>query len=108
MFLFRRLLILSHRYLGIAISLMCVVWFASGITMMYAGGMPQLTEQMRLERQALLDLSQVKLTPSEATQRLASPHSAADSTDIAWNGRSPELPMVLQRPAYRFRDQGRR
>ena len=34
---FRRSLILLHRYLGIALSLLFVVWFATGITMMYRG-----------------------------------------------------------------------
>ena len=47
MALFRRIVILSHRYLGIALSLLFVVWFASGITMMYAGGMPRLTPDER-------------------------------------------------------------
>ena len=52
MVLFRKAMILSHRYLGIALSLLFVVWFASGITMMYAGGMPRLTPDERLERLA--------------------------------------------------------
>ena len=34
----RRWLILSHRYLGIVLGLLFVVWFASGIGMIYAGG----------------------------------------------------------------------
>lgn len=87
-----RLVIFSHRYLGIAISLMCVVWFASGFVMMYAGGMPRITEQVRLERQAPLDLSQVKLTAAEAAQRL----EGDGGPDRA------ELLTVMQRPAYRF------
>ena len=52
----RKLLILSHRYLGIALSLLFVVWFGSGITMMYAGGMPRLSGDERLERLAPVDL----------------------------------------------------
>jgi hypothetical protein len=88
----QRLVIFSHRYLGIAVSLMCVVWFASGFVMMYAGGMPRVTEQVRLERQPRLDLSQVKLTPAEAAQRLEGGGEP---------GRA-ELRTVLQRPAYRF------
>jgi hypothetical protein len=35
--LFRKLLVLSHRYLGIALSLLIFMWFATGIVMMYAG-----------------------------------------------------------------------
>lgn len=91
----RTLLIFSHRYLGIAISLMCVIWFASGIVMMYAGGMPRVTEQLRLERLAPLDLSQVRLTAAEAAQRLE-----GEGSEVR-----PELLTVMQRPAYRF--QGR-
>ena len=51
----RRFLILTHRYLGIVLSLLIVVWFASGIVMMYAGGMPRLAPQLRLERLPQLD-----------------------------------------------------
>ena len=35
-----RWLILIHRYLGIPLSVLFVVWFASGIVMMYTGDMP--------------------------------------------------------------------
>ena len=38
--LFRRAAILAHRYLGIGLGLLVIMWFATGITMMYAGGMP--------------------------------------------------------------------
>jgi hypothetical protein len=93
MLLLRRLVILSHRYLGIATCLACVIWFASGIVMMYAGGMPRVTEQTRLERQPPLDLSQVRLSPAQAAQRLEGEGRAAAR---------PELLMVLERPAYRF------
>jgi hypothetical protein len=56
---FRRFVILSHRYLGIALSLIFVVWFASGITMMWWGGMPRLTADERLDRLPALDLRTV-------------------------------------------------
>ena len=48
--LLRKWLILSHRYAGIVLSLLVVMWFVTGITMMYAGGMPRLTPEMRLEK----------------------------------------------------------
>ena len=64
--LFRKSVILAHRYLGIALSLLFVVWFASGITMMYAGGMPRLTPDERLERLPPLDLSR---RPADAGAR---------------------------------------
>ena len=90
--LFRKFLILTHRYLGIVLSLLIVVWFASGIVMMYAGGMPRLTLQLRLERMLQLDVSRVRLTPSEAADR-------AGLQDAP--GRVA-LFSVMERPAYRL------
>jgi len=86
----RRVLILSHRYLGIALSLLVVMWFATGITMTYAGGMPRLAPEERLTRLAPLDLSQVRLTPAEAAER-----------GNVLGGRAV-LVNVIGRPAYRF------
>ena len=37
--LLQRSLILLHRYLGIPLSFVFVLWFVSGIAMIYAGGM---------------------------------------------------------------------
>jgi hypothetical protein len=88
--LFRRLVILSHRYLGIALSLLVVMWFASGIVMMYAGGMPRVAPQLRLERQPELDVPKVRLTPAEAAARAGVESAPA------------RLVMVDDRPAYRF------
>lgn len=86
----RKVLLLSHRYLGIAISLLVVMWFVSGIVMMYAGGMPRVSPEMRQERTAALDLSKVRLSVSEAAERL--------------EGRAgrPTLLTVMNRPVYRF------
>ena len=74
---FRKYLILAHRYLGIGLGLLVVMWFATGIVMMYAGGMPRLTPQLRLERLPPLDLARVRLTPAEAFERA---HEAERST----------------------------
>jgi hypothetical protein len=89
----RKVLIVTHRYLGIALSLVFVIWFLSGIVMMYAGGMPTLTPEQRLTRLVPLDLSRVTLTASEAAERAgieAEPESAT-------------LITVMERPAYRLR-----
>ena len=64
--LIRRWLILIHRYLGIPLSALFVLWFASGIVMMYSGGMPILTPELRLERRAAIDPARIHLTPAEA------------------------------------------
>lgn len=92
MALARKFLILSHRYLGIAVSLLVVMWFATGIVMMYAGGMPRLSPEQRLERLAPVDLSQVRLTPSEALEKAGIGPLRGQTL----------LLTVDQRPAYRF------
>ena len=94
--IFRRVVILTHRYLGIALSALIVVWFASGIVMMYAGGMPRLTPELRLERLPALDLSAVHLTPAEAAERAGMPQDP---------GRMVLL-SVQDRPAYRISGPG--
>ena len=89
--LLRKWLILSHRYAGIVLSLVVVMWFVTGITMMYAGGMPRLTPEMRLEKLPNLDLARVQLTPAQA----------AEAGLIDSPGRAVLL-SVMGRPAYRF------
>ena len=88
----RKPLVLVHRYLGIPLGVLFVIWFASGIVMMYAGEMPRLTPQVRLERLPPLDLSRVRLTPAEAARAA----NASRSPDRA------ALFTVMDRPAYRF------
>jgi PepSY-associated TM region len=86
----RRALILTHRYLGIPLSVLFVLWFVTGIAMIYVGGMPTLSAQTRLERLPALALAAVRYTPAEAAERAASGFG-----QIA-------LTTVLDRPAYRF------
>jgi len=88
-----RLLIPLHRWLGIVIGLVVVLWFASGIAMIYVGGMPELTPRTRLDHLDALDFSRVRLTPAQAAQQLA--EGAAEPG-------TPVLLTVLERPAYRF------
>jgi uncharacterized iron-regulated membrane protein len=88
----RRWLIWTHRYVGIPLSPLFVLWFVSGVVMMYTGGMPELTPAARIEHRAALDLSRVRLTPAAAAER----------------GRVPLTPerakllSIRGRPAYRF------
>ena len=89
---FRKWLILSHRYLGIGLGLLFVVWFASGIGMIYARGMPSLTDELRLERLQPLDLESVRVTPLEAAERAGLDESLGRVT----------LLTVMDRPAYRL------
>ena len=87
----RKWLILTHRYLGIALSVIFVSWFASGIAMLYGRGMPRLTPDLRLERIAPIDTSAVRLSASEALER-----AELDGTDKV------TLLTLMGRPAYRF------
>jgi hypothetical protein len=66
----RRVLVYTHRWLGIAGSLLFVAWFASGVVMMYAR-MPRLTPEDRLMRLQPLDLSGARVEPGDAIRRLA-------------------------------------
>ena len=88
---FHRWLILIHRYLGISLSVLFVVWFASGIVMMYTRDMPRLTPELRLERLPELDFDRVALAPAAAARAYPSPIP-----------RSTSLLTVMDRPAYRF------
>jgi hypothetical protein len=65
----RKWLILSHRYLGIALGAVFTMWFASGLVMIYAGGMPQLDPDVRRESLAPLDAAAIRLSPAEAAER---------------------------------------
>ena len=93
---FRKWMILGHRYLGIALCLLFIVWFVSGIAMMYAGGMPGLTPETRLDRLPLLDLSRVEITPTEAVEHALLPGDPQRAV----------LFTVMDRPAYRFSSRG--
>ena len=87
-----RWLILIHRYLGIPLSVLFLVWFASGIVMMYTRDMPRLTPELRLERLPELDLDRIALAPA----------AAAGRAHLSPTPRSALLLTVLDRPAYRF------
>src|SRR5689334_10789173 len=94
--LFSKTLILSHRYLGIAISLLVVVWFGSGIVMMYAGGMPTVAPETRLARIGEIDTSRIQLSLAEAAEK------AGFDASAGWDGGRVTLVSVMERPAYRF------
>ncbi len=63
----RRVLVYTHRWLGIASCLLFIVWFVSGIVMMYAR-MPTLTLEERLARLPALDLSTATRSPDDAAR----------------------------------------
>lgn len=92
MTLLRKLLIFLHRYLGIALCLIFVMWFVTGIAMIYARAMPTLTPESRLEHLPLLDFQRISLRPSVAAER------------AQLSGSAPRVSLltIMGRPAYRF------
>lgn len=85
----RRWLIYTHRWLGIAGSVLFVVWFASGLVLVYAR-MPRLSAEERLSRLAPLDLSTAAASPAAAAAR-----AGGKPTRL-------RVGMLHSRPVYRF------
>jgi hypothetical protein len=65
----RKVLIYSHRWLGIGVGIVFVLWCISGFVLMYYG-IPTLKAGERLLRLPPLDLSAVRFTPAEAVRKL--------------------------------------
>ena len=61
----RRLLYLTHRWLGIVTCLLFAVWFISGLVMIYVP-FPALTDAERLAGNAAIDWSRVRVQPRDA------------------------------------------
>jgi len=87
----RRLIIFVHRYVGMPMSIIFVVWFVSGIVMMYTGGMPELSAADRQRGQGTIDLDVVALTPADAAGRAGVDGPVGQLS----------LGNLLGRPAYR-------
>jgi hypothetical protein len=91
-----RLLIFVHRWLGVALSAVFLIWFASGIVMMY-WTYPEVSTGDRLARAPVLDPARIAISPEQA---------------FAAAGRDPDpgairLGSFDGRPAYRFSSAGR-
>jgi hypothetical protein len=92
----RRGLVVTHRWLGIAGGIFFVVWFASGIVMIYRR-MPALDSAERWARLAPLDAASVRVAPAAAARVLGAP-----SASVA----EARLGMHDGRPVYRFGARG--
>ena len=67
--LLKRTLIFVHRWIGVALSVVFLLWFASGIVMMY-WSFPDVTAAQRLERLPVLNPDQIKVSPTAARAAL--------------------------------------
>jgi hypothetical protein len=85
----RRAILFTHRWLGIAGGLLFVLWFASGIAMLWAR-MPVLDPVEALRRQPSLDLDAVRVSPGEAARACECGPAAL------------RIAMLGERPVYRF------
>lgn len=88
----KRILFLTHRWIGIGMCLLFALWFASGIVMMYVD-YPELTYAESVAAHPGLQRNRVALTPFEAARQ------AGEITD--WQ--SASLAMLADRPVYRLR-----
>ena len=88
----RRLIILLHRYIGIPMSVVFVVWFISGIVMIYTGGMPELGRSERLQGLGAIDFDMISLSPADAAAAAGIDGPVAEAS----------LGMLLGRPVYRL------
>ncbi len=95
----KRSLIFVHRWLGVALSLLFVIWFASAIGMMY-WDFPSVTAADRLAHASALDPSKVLLSPPAAYSRVDPSGSGSPDTHVRLN-------TFNGRPVYRIRT-GRR
>jgi hypothetical protein len=91
--MFKRSLIFIHRWLGVALCVLFLLWFPSGIGMMYFP-MPSVTQAHRLERLPVLVASKVVLSPGEAAAKLG-----VDPDDL-------RVSSFDGRPAYRAGGRG--
>ena len=91
---FRILLILSHRYIGIPLSFMFVVWFVSAFFMIYTGGMPRVTPEMQVDGASPIDFTRVTLTPGQARDM------------VGYTSSNVSMRTLLGRPVYEFLEPG--
>lgn len=90
----KRSLIFVHRWLGVALCLVFLLWFPSGIVMMY-WDFPSVSPADRLARSPTIDASRIRLSPSEAAA-MAGIDSPGQVRLNTFDGR----------PVYRFRAGG--
>lgn len=90
----KRLMILAHRYIGIPLSFMFVVWFVSAFFMIYTGGMPRITPDMQIDGASALDFTEVRITPEQA------------AATVGYTAPQVSLRQVLGRPVYEFAEPG--
>lgn len=91
----RRWLYFIHRWLGVAACLLFVLWFASGLTMMYVR-FPRLQEAERVAHSPPIDWTRVRLDPQAAIDKAGAKAFPAGLTLSMW-GDQPVYRLVAGR-----------
>jgi hypothetical protein len=82
----KKSLIFIHHWMGVALCLLFLLWFSSGIVMMYRD-FPSVTAQDRLARSPALDASKIQLSPAEAFAKLDLRQSPAHRDRVSFGRR---------------------
>jgi hypothetical protein len=88
----KKTVIVVHRWIGTTLCLLFLLWFASGIGMMY-WTYPSVSDEDRLRHDPPLDAGKINVSPEEAYEKL--------ETNLPVN--STRIVMLDGRPAYCFR-----
>jgi hypothetical protein len=88
----RKGLIFVHRWMGVGLCTLFLLWFSSGIVLMYCD-YPSVMAADKLNREAALDPARMQLSPEEAYARLQTDRTPSQVRLMTFGGR----------PAYRFR-----
>jgi len=86
-------ILLVHRYLGLALSLLFLIWFLSGFVMMYKD-FPSITASEKLAFSE----------PIKCTDRVVQPHEAVALAHLPAKLQSIQVGTILQWPVYRLQD----
>jgi hypothetical protein len=78
--------IFIHRWLGVALCVIFLLWFPSGIGMMY-WDFPSVSEADRLERSPALDSSTIRISPADAYARLGDDRPPDNTQLTTFDGR---------------------
>jgi len=97
----KRTLVFAHRWLGVALSAILMLWFASGIVMLYRG-YPTVGIRDRLAHLPALDPARVKLSAEEAFAALGPDGQPAHVLLTSFDGR----PVYFGGGAMVFADDG--
>lgn len=92
-----RVVVFCHRWTGLALCPFVILWFASGIVMMYSG-FPEVSEAESLARAAVLNPTAIRVAPQSAYEKLGWQDGPG----------SADLRMLDDRPVYRFQRGGER